>query len=113
MVSSGWHAARMMPRRNAMSEPSPVPGRVRGAGLSARAALIADQIRRAEDLLARFAQASSDQAFGEYVAWHDETERLLRFLLASDEQVERAALKRSPARGQAAELLDSLRKGMG
>ena len=96
-----------------MSGLSHVPGRVRGAGLRARAALIADQIRRAEDLLQRLVQASSDQVHEEYLAWHDETERLLRFLLASDERVGRAALERSPARGQAAELLESLRKGMG
>ena len=96
-----------------MSGPSHAPGRVRGAGLSARAALIAEQIRRAEDLLQRLAQASSDQAYEEYVAWHDETERLLRFLLSSDERIARAVLRRSPARGQAAELLDNLRKEMG
>jgi len=97
-----------------VSGPSHVPGRVRGAGLSARAALIADQIRTAEDLLQRLAQVSSDLLYEEYVAWHEETERLLRFLLASDARLDnRAAPRRSAARGQAADLLESLRKGMG
>jgi len=91
-------------------------GRARGAGLSARATLIADQIRRAEDLLKRLAQASGDEAYEEYSAWHDDTERLLRFLLRSEDPAERdrrSVRGPSPVRGQAAELLENLRRGMG
>ena len=57
-------------------------------------------------------QSQSDE---EYFAWQDDTERLLRFLLRSDDLVEygrRPVRGRSLVHGRAAELLDSLMRGM-